>query len=189
MTVTDTHTQSSAGRPSSASTGEEAAGPVERTAAEAAPGGSGKEAADLLRFPDSLALCIIAAVFTTGSNPHAVRNVVRRYVSRHGRSDGARALQYSIAGVGGARPWAVEVVENRKPANTHPGAPLKAEVIERAVQLMVDLDIDTVPDLRAAVTESPEANPVLEGWTRLPSQSSGATYRHLLTIAGLVPEP
>ncbi|WP_309131401.1 hypothetical protein [Brevibacterium sp.] len=149
------------------------------------PAHGSEEVSVHLRFPASLALCIIAAVFTTGSHPRAVANVVERYVARHGRTDGARALQYSIAGGGGARAWAADVVENRKPANTHPGAPLKAEVIEQAVQLMVGLDIDTVPDLQAVVSDAPTANPVLEGWTRLPSQRSGATYHHLLTIAGL----
>ena len=45
------------------------------------------------------------------------------------------------------------IVQNRKPAHTRPGAPLKAEIIEQAAQLMIDLGIHTVPDLRRVVEE------------------------------------
>lgn len=137
-----------------------------------------------ISHPESLALCIIDAIYATGSHPTAVANVLDRYVSRHGYRDGAKALRYSIAAAGGAKAWAETVACNRKPANTHPGAPLKAEVVDRATRLMADLDIDTVPDLLSAIGPDVSENPVAEGWTALPSQHSAVTYFHLLSLAG-----
>ena len=76
-------------------------------------------------------------------------------------------------------------MHNRKPAHTGPGAPLKAEIIEQAAQLMIDLGINDVRDLVAAVEHNPQDNPVYSGWKKLPSQSSGVTYNYLLMLAGL----
>lgn len=136
-------------------------------------------------YPASLALCLIDAVYSTGSHPAAVDNIIDRYVFRHGCADGAKSLRYSIAAAGGERAWAESVAHNLKPANTHPGAPLKAEVVNRATRLMADLDIETVPDLREAVSACPHDNEVIRRWRALPSQSSGVTYFHLLALAGV----
>lgn len=136
-------------------------------------------------YPDSLALCIIDAIYSTGSHYNSVVNVVERYIERHGRSDGAKDLVASIEGAGGPRQWAVDVVDNLKPAHTQPSAPLKAEVIFQAAQLMGNLGIDTVSGLISAVEASPQNNPVHDGWKALPSQSSGVTYNYLLILAGL----
>ena len=136
-----------------------------------------------ISHPQSLALCIIDAIYATGSHPTAVANILDRYVSRHGYRDGAKSLRYSIAAAGGARAWAATVAHNRKPANTHPGAPLKAEVVDQATRLMADLDIDTVPDLRSAIGSDVRENTVAERWTALPSQHSAVTYLHLLALA------
>ena len=46
-----------------------------------------------------------------------------------------------------SRAWAETVAHNLKPANTHPGAPLKAEVVNQATRLMADLDIETVTEI------------------------------------------
>jgi hypothetical protein len=139
-------------------------------------------------YPTSLALCILDAIYSTGSHPSAVNNVVDRYIARHGRDDGAKALRDSIAAAGGARTWAQIVVRNLKPASTHPGALLKAEVVDRATRVMADFGIDTVADLRSAVGDetfiSPFSNDLSGNWLALPSQSSGITWLHLLNLAG-----
>lgn len=136
-------------------------------------------------YPGSLALCIIDSLYSTGSHYSSVVNVVSRYQEKHGWGDGARALLDSIEKAGGARGWAESVAGNLKPAHTKPGAVLKADVIEQAATLMEGLGIDTVPDLQAAVRESPQDNPVYDGWRSLPSQSSGVTYNYLLMLAGM----
>ncbi len=50
---------------------------------------------------------------------------------------------------------------------------------------MTELGIDTVPDLRSKVEDSPLDNDVIRKWKRLPSQSSGVTYNYLLILAGM----
>ena len=138
-------------------------------------------------YPGSLALCILDAIFATGSHPKAVDNVVDRYIARHGRDDGAKSLRYSIAAAGGADVWARSEIHNLKPASTHSRAVLKAEVVDRATRLMADHSIDTVDDLLAAVGDEPSngrsANEVARGWRDLPSQSSGTSWRNLLVLA------
>lgn len=135
-------------------------------------------------YPASLALCLIDAIYATGSHPTAVAHIIARYVARHGFVDGAKSLRYSVAAAGGPRAWAETVAHNLKPANTHPGAPLKAEVVNQATRLMADLDIETVPDLLSAVAADPADNAVISAWRTLPSQSSAVTYFHLLALAG-----
>lgn len=136
-------------------------------------------------YPGSLALCIIDSLYSTGSHYTSVVNVITKYKTTEGTSHGAQDLLGSIQKAGGPRGWAENVVDNLKPAHTKPRALLKAEVIERAAQLMVDLEIDTVEDLRTAVEASPKDNPVHTGWKKLPSQSSGVTYSYLLILAGM----
>lgn len=136
-------------------------------------------------YPGSLALCIIDAIYSTGSHYTSVTNVVDRYRAGGGSADGAAALLHSIDTAGGPRGWAEAVTHNVKPAHTRAGAPLKADVVEQAARLMVGLSIDTVPDLVDAVSRKPQDNPVHNGWKKLPSQSSGVTYNYLLILAGL----
>lgn len=136
-------------------------------------------------YPQSLALCIIDSLYSTGSHYTSVVNVINKYKNVRGNNDGARDLLASIQNAGGPRAWAEKVADNMKPAHTKPGAPLKAEIIEKAAQLMVNEGIDTVEDLKEAVNDSPQDNPVQAGWKKLPSQSSGVTYNYLLILAGM----
>lgn len=118
-------------------------------------------------YPGSLALCILDAIFATGSHPKAVDNVVDRYIARHGRDDGAKSLRYSIAAAGGADNWARTEIFNLKPASTHSGAVLKAEVVDRATRLMADHGIDTVDDLLTAVGDAPRSDAEQARWRAL----------------------
>ena len=136
-------------------------------------------------YPNSLALCIIDSIYSTGSHYSSVVNVIERYKESGGENDGAQALTRSIKEAGGAREWATTIAHNLKPANTRPGAQLKAEIIEQAAGLMTELGIDTVPDLRSKVEDNPLDNAVMRKWKRLPSQSSGVTYNYLLILAGM----
>lgn len=136
-------------------------------------------------YPNSLALCIIDSIFSTGSHYSSVTNVVNRYRSAHGSTDGAHALLDSIRAAGGPAQWAEEVVRNVKPAHTKANAPLKAEVIEKAASMLVGFGIDTVGDFKDHVAKSPQSNPVHTAWKKLPSQSSGITYNYMLILTGL----
>ncbi|UVI34735.1 hypothetical protein [Brevibacterium spongiae] len=136
-------------------------------------------------YPNSLALCIIDSIYSTGSHYSSVVKVIERYKKAGGERHGAKDLAGSIQQAGSARSWATTIAKNLKPAHTRPGAPLKADIIEQAVALMAELGIDTVPDLVTAVGGKLTDNRVYRGWKRLPSQSSGVTYSYLLILAGL----
>ena len=136
-------------------------------------------------YPNSLALCLIDSIYSTGSHYSSVVNVVNRYRATRGHNDGASALLESISAAGGPREWARTVAGNMKPANTKEGAPLKAEVIQSAAELMVAHGVDTVEGLVAAVRDNPRSNPIHDAWKKLPSQGSGVTYSYLLLLAGL----
>ena len=136
-------------------------------------------------YPNSLALCIIDSIYSTGSQYSSVVNVIERCKTSPGAHEGAFALARSIREVGSARNWASSIAHNLKPAHTKPGAPLKAEIIEQAANVMTEHNIDTVPDFVAHVSDDPVGNKVHRAWKRLPSQSSGVTYNYLLILAGI----
>lgn len=136
-------------------------------------------------YPNSLALCIVDSIYSTGSNYTSVVNVINRYRASRGHTDGATGLLESISAAGGPRGWAESVAGNRKPAHSRPRAPLKAEVIAQAAELLVTRGIDTVDDLISAVEASPGDNPIHDEWKKLPSQGSGVTYSYLLLLVGL----
>jgi hypothetical protein len=142
-------------------------------------------------YPDSLALSIIDSIYSTGSKYQAVINVVNEYRA-HRKVEGGDAdrdgtselLQTFKAAIGSAG-WA-ELVNNRKPAHTKKNAPLKAEVIRRAAELLQskDLGITTQDELRAAYADKERREKLKKAWLDLPSQSSGVTYNYLLILAG-----
>ncbi|MDO5669918.1 MAG: hypothetical protein Q4G50_07935 [Corynebacterium sp.] len=137
-------------------------------------------------YPGSLALCIIDALYSTGSHYTSVVNVINRYRRKYPEENhGPQDLLESMRVVGGARAWAEDVVENVKPAHTGRNARLKAEVIEQAAELMCERSIATVADFRGAVARDLYDNDVRTGWLGLPSQSSGVTYNYMLLLVGL----
>lgn len=144
-------------------------------------------------YPDSLALCLIDSIFSTGSSYQSVVNVVnayrayRRAEGADPNTDGVEELLASFKKAGGSAGWAKAVVDNHKPAHTKPGAVLKAEVIYQAATALKDLGgrpILTTADLHAEYSRDKELSRVESVWLDLPSQSSGVTYDYLLILAG-----
>src|SRR5699024_3811480 len=72
-------------------------------------------------YPNSLALCIIDSIYSTGSHYSSVVNVIEHYKASGGARDGAKDLARSIQNAGGAREWATSIAHNLKPAHTRPG--------------------------------------------------------------------
>lgn len=144
-------------------------------------------------YPDSLALCIIDSIFSTGSHYTSVVNVVtayrkmRRAQGGDPNTDGATELLASFESAGGSAGWA-EAVNNRKPAHTGSGALLKAEVVYRAALTLASLEggtVETAEDVRRESLIDPELKRIKKAWLRLPSQSSGVTFNYLLILVGL----
>ncbi|MEH0841075.1 hypothetical protein V6U81_01600 [Micromonospora sp. CPCC 205711] len=140
-------------------------------------------------YPDSLALCILDAIWSMGVRYGAVENVVRRYrdVRRAGGGDvdrdGASDLLRCIETLHGADAFA-ERLRNRQRVSTHANAVRKAEAVHRAAQALCQAGVETVEDLRAATTSPDEAR-VKGLWLALPGQGSGISWHYLLMLAGL----
>jgi hypothetical protein len=129
-------------------------------------------------------------IYSTGSNYQAVINVVNEYRTyRRGQGgdadrDGTEELLATFEEAGGIAGWA-ELVNNRKPAHTKANAPLKAEVILRAAEVLQDkLGYKTREDLHTAHEKDGNLEALKKAWLRLPSQRSGVTYSYLLILAG-----
>lgn len=143
-------------------------------------------------YPNSLALCIIDSIYSTGSHYTSVVNVVRAYCAlriAQGADpyrDGVPELLASFEELGGSAVWAA-AVNNVKPAHTRPGALLKAEIVKRAGLVLQNLEggaIRTTADMHAEYKKDENLKRIKKAWLRLPSQSSGVTYNYLLILAG-----
>ncbi|WAH97795.1 hypothetical protein [Arthrobacter sp. MMS18-M83] len=140
-------------------------------------------------YPDSLALCIIDSIFSTGSHYQSVINVVAEYCKYRKDqgadpyTDGTKELLATFEEVGGSAGWA-KLVDNHKPAHTKPGALPKTEVIYRATKVLDDLGITTVAALHELHAVDDHLTPVKKAWLKLPSQSSGVTFNYFLILAG-----
>lgn len=140
-------------------------------------------------YPNSLALCIVDSIFSTGSHYQAVINVVRRYRDLRGpaaETDGTAELLSTFADHDGARGWA-EHMKNRKPASTRPGASLKAAVVEQVAINLDEAGVCTTADLRqrADPTYEQTSRATKALWTSAEAQSSGITWEYALILAGL----
>jgi hypothetical protein len=139
-------------------------------------------------YPESLALCVIDSLQSTGPHYSSVVNVVQRY-RRYRRdqgaradADGVRALLASFEELGGAVGWAERIGnQNRTYARKH--APLKAQAILQAAERLGALHIDSVSDLRTALADGRAAE-VERAWRGVVSQSSGITWSYFLMLAG-----
>ncbi|NHW45915.1 hypothetical protein HAV21_03255 [Paenarthrobacter sp. MSM-2-10-13] len=141
-------------------------------------------------YPHSLALSIIDSIYSTGSNYQPVINVVNEYRAyRRAQGgdadrDGTVELLATFKEAGGSGGWA-ELVNNRKPAHTKANAPLKAEVIRQAAEVLQnELGYTTREDLHDAYAKDEELTALKEAWLHLPSQRSGVTFNYLLILAG-----
>lgn len=138
-------------------------------------------------YPDSLALCIIDSIYSTGAHYSSVVKVVGRYrkdrATKGGNADadGTAELLASFIESGGPDLWASKI-GNRRPTSTSKGAPLKAEAIQQIATNLSDLSIRTTADLRSAAMSN-SLNHVKSAWTSTAGQRSGITWDYALMLA------
>lgn len=124
-----------------------------------------------------LACAVIDAVMTPHVRSDTVAAVVGRYRRLHSEHDGPQELARSFD-MHGER-W-TEVIGTRNRAWRSPRAPLKSAVIADAAHLLLQTGVDDIDGLREHA-----ADPELRArWSSLPGQATGATWRHLLLVAG-----
>ena len=138
-------------------------------------------------YPDSLALCIVDAVWSLGVRYGSVVNVLDRYRGwvldvAGGEADrrGARELVDDIDAAGGPERFAEDVVDNRARTSTRSGI-LKAAAVHRAAAAMVAADVDSTAQLRSRYED-----PAVEAtWRAVKGQRSGISWHYLRILAGV----
>jgi hypothetical protein len=141
-------------------------------------------------YLDSLALCVIDAVQSSGVGGATVGRVIERYrahrLAQGGdpETDGAVALLGSFHDLRSSRTWAREIGTAER-ISSDPAAPLKAEVIEAAANALSDIELYSAADLREVVTYPDLIATVHAAWTTATADRAPATWRRLLTVAGV----
>lgn len=140
-------------------------------------------------YPDSLALCIIDSIYSTGAHYSSVVNVVRRYKDDRraqggdANNDGVDELLANIATHGGPDKWA-SAIGNRRPTSTAPGAPLKADAIHQLATKLAGAGASTSATFRAAVGNG-RLDELKHLWRSTPGQRTGITWEYALMLAGI----
>jgi len=138
-------------------------------------------------WPNSLALCVLDAVWSLGSTYKTVVFPILDRYGDHRRAQGAAPEKDSgvdlirvFDEVGGPRGFA-DKIGNHRPAHTKPGAPMKAASVRQAAQVLAQHGVTTTADLVAAVALPHQ--PLKAAWHRVPGNGV-ASWRYLLMLAG-----
>jgi hypothetical protein len=148
---------------------------------------------DVHTYPNSMAECIIDALWSERVRYSVIGDIIQRYQAfRTGEggdadSDSARSLldTFSI----GIQAW-MDRIGNRQRAYSRDDAPFKAELVRDGAQAAVDSGITTTEALRRDHTRNTAGITEFRNrWFELPSQRSGLTWERLLLVAGVTQVP
>lgn len=137
-------------------------------------------------YPDSLALCIVDAIWSMGVHYQGVKNVIKQYevwLAAKGRGPAkirsAWELADDIESVGGDREFA-DAVGNHSLTSTKNGV-LKASAAHAAALALSGMGVETTEHLRKRHSD-PD---VKAAWTAVPGQRSGISWHYLCILAGV----
>ena len=140
-------------------------------------------------YPDSLALCIIDSIQSTGVRYTSVKKIVDSY-ERYRRdrgaepgTDGTRELIATFDELGGPEGWS-QKIGNRNKTSTKAGAPLKAEAIRAAAVALGEVNVTTTAELRDAVRDESLLRRIESAWCGVVAQRSGITWHYVQMLAG-----
>jgi hypothetical protein len=141
-------------------------------------------------YHDSLALCVVDSVQSTGVTYTSVVKVVdtyRRYRREQGGDpnvDGVPELLATFDELGGSDSWS-QRIGNRNRTSTHADAPLKATAIRDAAVALAVEGIETTAALRKAADDATALAPVEVAWRAVAGQRSGITWHYVQMLAGI----
>ncbi|MCA2304809.1 heme peroxidase [Mycobacterium intracellulare] len=138
-------------------------------------------------YPNSLALCVIDAVFSINATYTGVVNVVNQYrrhrAEQHGEADtdGVIELLGTFELAKGSDGWA-DKVENHWRTSTRSGSILKAEAVRQEAHVLAEHGVWSVADLHTAAVEKRLA--ALErDWLAVTGQGSGISWSYVPILA------
>ena len=147
----------------------------------------GSEAPD--GYPNSLALCVIDSIQSTGVRYPSVGKVVTRYRTyRRGRggepnTDGTPELLATFTETGGPDEWASEIGNGHR-TSTRVGAPLKAAAIRDVAEVLTAEGVTTAANLRDVAGDEGRFAALRTQWCGVVGQRSGITWRYAGMLAG-----
>ncbi|MGV0742639.1 heme peroxidase [Mycolicibacterium sp. XJ870] len=139
-------------------------------------------------YPNSLALCAIDAIYSTGARYGMVGKVIGRYRSYRAEqggdadTDGIPELLATIHELGGPDPWASQI-GNRRPTSTAANAPLRSVAIFQVAEALAALEIHTTENLRAVADDDERRDRAEAAWCAAPGQRSGITWDYAQMLA------
>ena len=139
-------------------------------------------------YPDSLALCVLDAIWSVNARYPIVRGVIQRYSTRrrfqgNPEGDGLPELLAFYDAIGGVGSF-IDEVGTRNRVSTQPGAAYKGEAVFRAASALHSLGVDTAEQFRRA-DGTQRGDQAREAWCAVPGQGSGVSWRYLRMLAGL----
>ncbi|WP_328354127.1 hypothetical protein OG976_22950 [Mycobacterium sp. NBC_00419] len=141
-------------------------------------------------YRDSLALCVVDSVQSTGVTYSSVESVITRYrayrreQSGDPNTDGVPELLTTFDELIGAGGWALRI-GNRNRTSTHAGAPLKSAAIRAAALALAAEEVDSAASLRKAALDTERLTRVEASWRAVPGQRSGITWHYVQMLAGI----
>lgn len=139
-------------------------------------------------YRDSLALCVVDSVQSTGVTYSSVENVVARYRDYRREQgsdpnrDGVADLLTTFDELGGPDSWARKI-GNKNRTSTRSGV-LKAEAIRDAAKELEVAQIHDTESLRRLASDESQLSQVRQAWCGVKGQSTGITWHYLQMLAG-----
>jgi len=134
-------------------------------------------------YPNSLALCVLDAIWSVGVNyDEHVIPVLDRYrqhradSGRDASQDSVNDLRIAIMYFGPER-FSSEIVKNKQRTSTRSGI-LKSDAVLRATTLFCKTSVFTCSDFKSRQDD------VYSGWLVIPGQKSGISWRYLRILTG-----
>lgn len=140
-------------------------------------------------YRDSLALCIVDSVQSTGVTYSSVVNVVdayrayRRAQDGDPNADGVPELLATFTELDGPDGWAEEI-GNRNRTSTRGGV-LKSEAIRDAATVLAADGIETTTALHTAAADEARLEQMRKAWCAVKGQRSGITWHYMQMLAGI----
>lgn len=139
-------------------------------------------------YPDSLALCMIDAIYSGGAHYSSVVKVLGRYrdyrtdQGANPETDGTDELAKTIRRLGGPHAWATRIADHR-PTSTKTDVPLKAQAIVTLSEVLPRHTVRTTTDLRSIAADQAALKALERAWRALPGQGSGTSWQSALMLA------
>ncbi|MGH3723449.1 MAG: hypothetical protein ACRDUS_04915 [Mycobacterium sp.] len=142
-------------------------------------------------YRDSLALCVIDSVQSTGVTYSSVENVVARYRAYRRRSeqggdpncDGVPQLLGTFDELDGPDGWANKIGNSNRTSTR--GGVLKSQAIRDTAEVLDTAGIKDTDSLRKAAEDDVQLARVKAAWCAVKGQRSGITWHYMQMLAGI----